>query len=441
MHLHCRPVVAATFALNYGFSGLQPHDYHCTNLAIHVLSGLALFGLARRTLLAIPRYAPRATVLALLVALFWTVHPLQTQAVSYIVQRFESLMGLLFFTTVYAAARGMASSRPRWWFVGSAAACWLALGCKEVAIVLPIVTLLYDRAFFGGSFREAWRGRRGLYLAMFASWLVFGPFYRAYSGSEGRWAGFAISTRWYEYAWTQPAVILRYLRLCFWPADQCLDYGWPIARTAAEIVPAALCLGVLVVATIWATWRAPRCGFLGDWFFLILMPTSSVMPIDDLAYEHRMYLPSAAVAAGFVVAMYEVGRRLAPSPQVKWGRGILLAVPALLIALLGTVAFQRNRVFATERAIWEDTVRKRPENVVGHTNLGVVLMSENDLVGARQQLLECFASPPTPEGHSRSSAISGSLNCTATISTKLDAISRGPWLCSRTGILLTMAWH
>ena len=90
-------------------------------------------------------------------------------------------------------------------------------------------------------------------------------------------------------------MILHYLRLAFWPGGLCLDYGWPVARTAGEIVPGAIVVGGLLAATVWALVRRPMWGFLGAWFFLMLAPTSSILPIEDLAFEHRMYLPLAAV--------------------------------------------------------------------------------------------------------------------------------------------------
>ncbi len=251
-HWHSRPVASLTFAINYAWAGLATWPYHVTNLAIHILAGCVLFGIARRTLLLCPGgYSPdTARGLAFLIALLWTLHPLQTQAVTYIVQRYESLMGCFYLLTVYSVLRSATSPRGWAWSVASAAFCLLSMGCKEVAISIPALVLLYDRTFLAGSFRDALRLRWGVYAALAVSWLVFIPIYRASSGSgERAWAGFGIKTPWYEYAATEFGVILHYLRLTIWPSGQCIDYGWPIARSAAAIIPPAIVVGAL--------WRSP----------------------------------------------------------------------------------------------------------------------------------------------------------------------------------------
>ena len=366
LHVHSRPVVVLSFAVNYLCGGFTTWNYHVTNLVIHILAGLVLLGIVRRTLLlpGMERYAGASLPLAWLIALVWTLHPLETQAVSYIVQRYESLMGLFYVWALYCAIRALTGSRIRRWGALSFIASLLAMGSKEPAITIPLIVLLYDRAFVAGSFRESWRRHGGLHAALAIAGLLYIPFYWACSGTgQQRWAGFGIDTPWYAYAATQPAVILHYLRLCFWPSGQCLEYGWPIARTAGEIVPGALVIGGLLAVTAWACWRRPRWGFLGAWFFLILAPTSSLMPIADVAYEHRMYLPSAAVCAVTVLALYELMRPRLAARVWTWPAAALYLLPVAAVVLaLGACTFLRNRVYASELAIWEDCVRKCPGN-------------------------------------------------------------------------------
>ena len=235
----------------------------------------------------------------------------------------------------------------------------------------PIVVLLYDRTFLSGSFREAFRRRGALYLGLAATWAVFGAIMLLYKGSGA--AGFGISTvtPW-RYALTQPGVILYYLRLSFWPQPLCLDYSWPFATTFRQVAPEAIALAALLAATAWAVVRRPALGFLGAWFFLILAPTSSVMPINDACFEHRMYLSLAAVVAGAVIAAYALIRRLARHIGAlgPFGddRGVVLAL-AVAVAL-GCATFRRNADYRTEVSIWEDTTRKRPDNPRAWCNLG-----------------------------------------------------------------------
>ena len=179
-------------------------------------------------------------------------------------------------------------------------ACALGMGTKEVMATAPIVVLLYDRCFLAGSFREAFRRRWPMYVGLAATWAILGALVIAYPWGAATGAGFGLAEAGpWEYARTQPGVILNYLRLSFWPSSLCFDYSWPIATSAGQIIPAAAVIAALLAATLWALRRAPALGFLGAWFFLILAPTSSFVPIiTEVAAERRMYLPLAAVVSG-----------------------------------------------------------------------------------------------------------------------------------------------
>ena len=211
--------------------------------------------------------------MALVVAGIWTLHPLQTQAVTYTVQRYESMMGLFYLVALYCAIRSDSSARPSWWAAASVVSCLLAMGCKEVAVSAPLAILLYDRAFLAGSFGEAWRRRRRMYLGLAGTWLAFLALFMA-SASRSKWAGYGLPVSATEYALSQFGVILHYLRLSFWPYPQVLDYDWPIARTLDQILPGMVVVGALLAATVWALVRRPAWGVVGAWFFLILAPWS-----------------------------------------------------------------------------------------------------------------------------------------------------------------------
>ncbi len=406
-----RPVAAYTFAIDYALHGSGVRGYHETNLSIHVASALVLLGVVRRSLsqgrLA-PRYGPVADRLALVVALVWVAHPLQTEAVTYIYQRYESLMGLFFLLTLYGFTRAQASPRPVLWYSSSVISSLLALGCKEVAAVGPLVVLWYDRAFVASTWSEVLR-RRGSYYALLAgvpALLAASLLMRRqiYVGG-GALAVDGISPL--DYALTQPGVILRYLRLCVWPQGQCLDYGWPLARSLWEIVPSAIVVAGLLAATLWATRRHRGWSFLGGAFFLILAPTSSVVPIRDPAVEHRMYLPLAAVVTLAVLVAYEVfcgglraGRsrrrscRQTPclpsavkSSRCSAGRNAaVVLMVAAMVSALGYTTYLRNRVYQSDLTLWRDVVEKAPANARGHNNYGTFLCR----AGRQQEGIACF---------------------------------------------------
>jgi tetratricopeptide (TPR) repeat protein len=371
-----RPLLNLSLAINYSLGGEDVCGYHAVNLAIHLANGLLMLGILRRTF-QVPglrrRFGRAGWRLSLAIAVLWTVHPLQTESVTYIIQRAESLAGLFYLLTLYSVVRGSQSPRRAWWYTVAAVACFLGVGVKEIVSTAPLVVLLYDRMFLANSFRKILQKRWGLYVGLLASWAfqlcllarTGLPTLKEEVGSIGMWA----------YARSQPGVILHYLRLAFWPDPLCLDYGWPVASTLGEILPGALVLGVLGVVTIWGLAKRRGWGFLGAWFFLILAPTSSIMPLPHVAFEHRMYLPLAAVAALVVVGVEVAGGAL-----VRWGwiggRARILLSVGLWVAAVGGCTFltvRRNETYASELAIWQDTVAKVPDNAWAHNAYGDAL--------------------------------------------------------------------
>jgi tetratricopeptide (TPR) repeat protein len=300
------------------------------------------------------------------------------------------MMGLFYLLAIYGLIRSGTSSRPRFWAAVTAVAAMLSLGSKEVAVSVPIVILLYDRTFLAGSFREAWLRRWGMYLGLIAAW---GMFAVLQFGSPARvWAGYGLSVSWFAYARSQPGVILHYLRLAFWPHPLVFDYGWRVARTAGEILPGLTVVGGLFLATLWALRRRRAWGFLGAWFFLILAPTSSVMPIVDLAFEHRMYLPLAAVVGAVVLAAYEGFSYVAAKCRLPVATApTLLGCLAIGLASGMTLATRhRNATYQNAVALWEDTVAKAPQNHRAHNNLGSVLTKAGRTSEAVEQLQEAL---------------------------------------------------
>ena len=371
-----RPVVNLSLAVDYALGGTDVRSYHVTNLVIHILAALTLFGLLRRTLLLPglpPRWSASATPLALAAGLLWTVHPLQTESVTYIIQRAESIVALFYLLTLYCAVRGATGQRALFWYVASVAACLLGVGSKEVIVTAPVVVLLYDRAFLAGSFRTALRRRWGLYVALAATWGPLAWLVASASGRAGT-AGFGTDVSIWSYAGTQFGVVARYLWLTVWPNALTFDYGTELAEGVGEILPPALLIAALLAGTIVALWRVPRLGFLGAAFFLLLAPSSSFVPVaTQTIAEHRMYLPLAAVVAIVVVGVYAMLDRL--GLRGKLARALPVMVLAGAAVALGWRTTGRNDDYRSELAIWQDTVAKSPDNARAHSNLGSTLES------------------------------------------------------------------
>ena len=398
-----RPLLNLSLALNYAVGGTNVRGYHVVNLAIHLVAALLLLGILRRTFL-LPAMRERwqvvATPLALAIALLWAIHPLQTESVTYVVQRAESLMGLLYLLTLYCFLRGVDAARAGFWYVGSVAACLLGMVSKEVMVSAPLIVLLYDRTFVAGSFRAAWRRRWGLYLALAATWLLLG-WMVVLTGNHGGTAGFGLSVSCWSYLCTQFGAIVHYLRLCVWPHPLVLDYGAVILRNAAEIVPYAIVIGLLGAATVVALRRWPKVGFLGAWFFAILAPTSSFMPacVTQTIAEHRMYLPLAAVVTGVVLGACFAGQWLVGRWKVS-RFGLRVAGVLLLIAVasaLGIVTFQRNAIYAGTLSIWRDTVATAPENCRAQYSFGLALADRGQADAAIPHLQKAVELRPDSE--------------------------------------------
>ena len=376
-----RPVVGLSFALNYAISGLEVWSYHLLNLLIHICAALCLFGIVRRALLSErlrAGFGPAASWLAAGVAMIWAAHPLQTQSVTYVVQRGESLMGLMYLATVYAVIRAAQSASKRW-VAAAVIACAVGMATKPVMVTAPFVALLFDAIFLSGSWKASLRRRWPMYAALASTWVILAATVAAPTPADWS-AGFKMKQITpVEYLQTQFGVITHYLRLALWPDALVLDYGWPVARTASEVVPYAAVIIALIAASLWELVRRPAVGFLGAWFFLILAPTSSVMPIADLAFEHRLYLPLAAIVALCVIGGYRVvelaiARTACDAAQRQHLLRLACATAlAVVVASLASLTFLRNTYYQSEIVMWADVVKKRPGNARAHSNLGMFL--------------------------------------------------------------------
>ena len=427
-----RPVAAFSFAASYALAGgYDTWWYHATNVAIHAFAALALFGIVRRTLLTPPlgdRFGPSSTTLAFLVALLWAVHPLQTQAVTYLVQRVESLMGLFLLLTVYCSIRaadfrlkaeatgGTGAFRlkaeatkvhPRGfrlqaevrWTALAILCCALGMATKQVMAGAPLLVVLWDWVFVAPGSTRWFKRRWPLYLGLAATWGLL-----AYLvASEPRPHSVGSIDGWtpIKYLITQAGVILYYVRLAVWPRPLIFDYDWPAAHGIAAVVTVAV-VAALAGATAFGLWRRHPAAFAGAWFFVILAPSSSVLPIaTEVAAEHRMYLPLAAVIAVIVISAHafitrpplRAVRGGPPSSKRVRAGGTKMHrrdawVPALAFAAAIVFAVQtsaRNREYASDERIWIDTIEKQPDNARARNNYAVDLLQAGRFSEAQEQ--------------------------------------------------------
>jgi protein O-mannosyl-transferase len=393
-----RPIIALSLAINYALGGFDPWGYHALNLVFHLLCGLLLFGMVRRTLLSPrlrERYGRSAAPLAMVVALLWLIHPLQTESVTYIITRTEVLMGFFCLWTLYCAVRGLRSARPAAWHIAAVVSCALGMGCKEVMVVTPVLVLLYDRIFESPSFAVALRRRWGLYAGLAATWIVLVALNAAAPRSAS--VGFAHGVTAFDYAKNQCLAIVTYLRLAVWPHPLIFDYGFPKSLSLMDVLPQGLAVLALLIVTVVAFRFWPAIGFLGAWFFIILSPTSSFIPIwTEVAAERRMYLPLAAILMLVVLAVHHLVRLM--GRKLNRPRGVTTGIPlaGFIIAAvaLGVTTDRRNRMYHDPVTIWEQTLAADANNARAHFGLGLALLSRGNTAEAMDQYGEALRLKP-----------------------------------------------
>ena len=418
-----RPVANLSFALSYATAPAESRDvfqppapgepaarasafldnarsYHAWNLGIHLLAALVLFGVVRRTLLT-PKMARRfgspALWIAAAAAVVWAVHPLQTESVTYIVQRVESLMGLFYLLTLYCAIRAAEGQRTAGWTLATIAFCALGMATKEVMVTAPLTVAAWLHVFRPE--RRHWRILGGLA----ATWLVFAVLI----AFERREASIAFDLAW-RYLLTQSAVIVHYVRLSVVPSPLVFLYDWPLAASVRDVPGPFVAVTAATLATGYALWRRHPIGFVGAWFLLILAPTSSLIPIvTEVAAEHRMYLPLASLtvcaAAGAWLALVRLPPRTA---------GLVAAAGTMLATLTyGSMTRDRNRDYWSEERLWAQTVAAHPQAQRARVAYGTALVNARRFAEAEQQFRAALErNESDPVAHTRLGSVLAAQN-------------------------------
>jgi tetratricopeptide (TPR) repeat protein len=423
-HAERRPVANLTFALNYLVGQKTTLGYHVVNTTIHMIAGWLVYMLAWLTIgLAQPTTTDKTTDrerndqwyrtggLAATVALLWVAHPIQTQSVTYIVQRMTSLATMFYLLALclYIVGRKTRSKPLRvYCFAGVAAAWLLALGSKEITIVLPFTIFLYEWFFFR-NLKLAWTrsgtepSKRRWLIPATVILVVTGigvlvytsgnPFGAITGGNRDIAAGQRVMTEW--------RVVVLYITLMLWPHLNRLNLDYQFEVSTSLFSPFSTVLSLLAIllwigaaAAIAKRQRVVAFGML--WFMLHLVLESTALNLE-LVYEHRLYLPSVGFILAFVYGISllcrEVGSRLAYRIDLLWAT---LAVAC--VVLLGVTAYQRNIVWQTHATLWQDCANKSPDKFRPWLNAGLAWRGKGEIETA----LHCFkraASMPGPKLH------------------------------------------
>jgi Flp pilus assembly protein TadD len=392
-----RAATFATFAIDRAIAGNDPSFHRAVNVAIHLASALLVLAMVlaafRSPRLRRSSLAPSAWAVGMAAGLLFVAHPIQTQAVTYIVQRLASLATLFYLLSALLYLRwriggeaGATGWKARTGYGGSIVAALLATRSKEIAFTLPAALLLLEAVLLDGP----WRKRlAGLAPFVVVAALIPATVLLASAPAGASLADPTEATRVQtamsrgDYLLTQFTVVARYLGLIAVPVGQTVDHDVTLRHTLADpaVLGSAALLLALAALAVWlflgSSPRRPRpldpaarLAALGiAWFFLALLVESSLIPIVDVMYEHRVYLPFAGLSISIATMLALLARRLAPQRAAA----ITAAAGLLLAAVLGAVTWKRNEVWSSEAALWADAVSRSPAKARPRHNLGVTL--------------------------------------------------------------------
>ena len=396
-----RPVSNLSFALNYYVGRYDVAGYHVVNIAVHLVNGILVYLLALATFrqLRDREIRPgqrdddrRIAFPSLIAALVFVAHPVQTQSVTYVVQRMNALATLFYLLALLLYIAGRRSRVPalRWPLWAAGFASWiLSLGSKEITVTLPLIVLLYEWCFFqnlsrGWLKRCAWFALPVLVLFAVLAFVYLGPDpWGRVSNYSSR--DFSMGQR----VMTQWRVVVLYISLLLAPLPWRLNLGHDMATSASLFDPITtlLCLilhvGLLILAACGLT-RYRLIGFCILWFFVNLAIESSILPLE-MVFEHRLYLPmvGGALLAACLLGSLTAGRR-------TWSVGIT----SLVILALTTTSHLRNRHWQDDLTLWSDVVGKSPHNHRARTDLGITLTSLDRLQEAYEHFHEALRIKP-----------------------------------------------
>lgn len=380
-----RPIAKLTYAFNYFFYQDNIIGYHVINILIHIINGILLFILFKYTCLLLWKEKTNYVLdrnkilIPLLASLLWFVCPVQTQAVTYIVQRMTSMSTMFYLLSLLMYLKWRTSSeyvKSKHYIVLSIVSGLLAVGSKEIAATLPFFILLYEFYFFRDLNIHLTRNQKmfvflGLVVFVFIAFLFLGgsPIQRIMSGYETR--TFTPSQR----VLTEFRILIYYLTLLFYPHPSRLhlDYDFSLSYSLFDpistLVSFSLIIGFLIMAVITSK-KMRLFSFAIIWYFGNIAIESTIIPLE-LVYEHRNYLPSMFLFLVLVETIF----RYAKTKYLRLGFSLLILS---IIVIWSYWTWQRNQVWRSELTLWENNLSKTPQDARVNFNVGVAYKNIKD---------------------------------------------------------------
>ncbi len=401
-----RPVANFSFAINYYFGRYDPTGYHVFNIVIHLINGILVYFLALimfKQLSSLSNHPPissepqsldrQVRLVSLFTALVFIAHPIQTQSVTYIVQRMNSMAAMFYLLSFLLYIHGRLAER-RWkrWTLFSM--CFfsglMAFGSKQIAATLPFVILLYEW-YFCQDLDFAWLKKKLVWLLVpisifFLLGLIYlgaNPFDKIAAGYAHR--DFDLGAR----VLTQFRVVVFYISLLLYPHPSRLNLIHHVETSRSLFDPITTFLSLLLIAGLiglgaYLARKQRLISFCIFWFFMNLVIESSVIGLE-MIYEHRLYLPVFGFSLLLVCLLFRL-----LSNKRSWA----IAISITLVIALATATYSRNRTWRDEITLWSDVVAKNPKSVRGYLNLGAALMAKGRFDEAIVHYYEALKTEP-----------------------------------------------
>lgn len=374
-----RFITDLSIAFNYHLDELNVFGYHLFNLVVHLLSAMMVWWLVLLTLRAPAlkgnKISGCSRIIALFAGLVFVSHPIQTQGVTYIIQRAASLATLFYVSSIAFYARSRLSKNGLSYYILSLATLMLAMFSKEMTITLPLMILLYEFCFFREG-KADWKRLAPFIASMLIIPLTMVMTKCADFGHMHLVREPAPGIPSLSYLLTQFRVIVTYIRLLLIPVNQNLDYYYSISKTLFNI-PVLSSLILLIIILIAAVKIRHKYNFISFgifWFFLTLLPESSLIPIQDVIFEHRLYLPMVGYAMFLVGAIYYIFGNKSLKPVV-----IILSAAVISYSIS---TYNRNFIWKDRLTLWSDVIHKSPNKARPYYNRGFTYYQQGNLLQA-----------------------------------------------------------
>ena len=399
-----RPVTYLTFYVNYVIDGMNPRGFRAVNIGIHCANAVLLFMLLLRLLGGSRKSGSLTAVsegfIALTAALLFLAHPLQTESVTYIVQRFTSLSAFFYLFTIVTYLVSYASANKTsalFYRCVSVAGFVVGMLSKETVFTAPFMLVAMDWLVMGIPLKTVWKRTMPYFFCLpVIPAMILLTSWAQHSGNASLADAFNITNPYsagyqYHYALTQLSVVLSYLRLILVPMGLNLDWDYPLSTSLLSgrvLASAATIAGIVGGAGFWYCKQredARRSLFFCSilWFFVTLAISSSVVPLPDLMVEHRCYVASIGAVTALACCLDMLRTLLIAHGGNSY---VVHGCAAAWVLGLGAATFARNEVWRSEIGIWSDATVKSPRKFRPQMNLGVACVEQ----GKPKEGIACF---------------------------------------------------